>query len=50
MVCNTLRAAASVLAEHMAMKRDQSICIFDLNYQFCPQAIIFDLKLKCFDT
>lgn len=27
MVCNTLRAAASVLAEHMATKRDQSISV-----------------------
>ena len=27
MVCNTLRSAASVLAEHMATKRDQSISV-----------------------
>ena len=27
MVCNTLRSAASVLAEHMATKRDQSVSV-----------------------
>ncbi len=43
MVCNTLRAAASVLAEHMATKRDQSISV-----NVMPEVIRGDLFFtKC---